>query len=276
MKRHLLLPWSAGLATLGIAGGLYLQQANAQQPAPKGRTLPDAVQDAQLPREVERKRPEQKLSEHDRSEVFQAPNAPHSSRELPKQPEKGEINGFDFVRDPLNAKKPMQSPDEIKAADKEAKAGVMAAQKALLEKRYDLTPKLDPAVKMSRGKPVPVGPTARLAKDLTFEELAKLPPEQIKKDGTFPYPPLPHPKHVAGGQLFPPAQLEMFPRLHALRSSISICRRRSSRSFRRRSSCRTGRSSAMCRAARWFRSITSTGFSRTSSRRCSWMACACC
>src|SRR2546421_4359584 len=36
---------------------------------------------------------------------------------------------------------------------------------------------------------------------------------QIKKDGSFPYPPLPHPKHATGGQVFPQAQIEMFPRL---------------------------------------------------------------
>ena len=53
----------------------------------------------------------------------------------------------------MSAARPMQSPEEIKAADKEAKAGVMAAQKALLEKRYDLTPRPDPVVPASRPAP---------------------------------------------------------------------------------------------------------------------------
>src|SRR5215213_10884710 len=210
MKNPLLLVWSAGVAVLGLSGGFLLNSSFAQQPA---RPLPDAVQEAQTPRQAAPKRPEQKQTEHDLSDLFAAPKAPHSSRELPKQPEKGEVNGFDFFRDPLNAARPMQSGDEIKAADKEAKPGVMAAQKALLEKRYDLTPRPDPVVKMSRGKPVPVGPTARLPRDTTFEDLAKQTPDEIRKEGTFPYPPLPHPKHVAGGQTFPQVQIEMFPRL---------------------------------------------------------------
>jgi cytochrome c peroxidase len=90
---------------------------------------------------------------------------------------------------------------------------VMAAQRKLLESRYVLSPKLDPSVTMSRGKPLPVGPTAKLASGLTWEELAKLSPEEIKRRGVFPYPPLPHPKHVTGGQVFPQVQTKMFPRL---------------------------------------------------------------
>src|SRR5213075_809339 len=35
----------------------------------------------------------------------------------------------------------------------------------------------------------------------------------IKKDGMFPYPPLPHPKQATGGQVFPAMQVEMFRRL---------------------------------------------------------------
>jgi cytochrome c peroxidase len=66
---------------------------------------------------------------------------------------------------------------------------------------------------MSRGKPVPIGPTARLAAGLTWDALAALSPEEIKKRGAFPYPPLPHPKHATGGQVFPEVQIRMFPRL---------------------------------------------------------------
>jgi cytochrome c peroxidase len=38
-------------------------------------------------------------------------------------------------------------------------------------------------------------------------------PAEIKKADAFPYPPLPHPKHATGGQVFPAMQIEMFPRL---------------------------------------------------------------
>jgi cytochrome c peroxidase len=107
----------------------------------------------------------------------------------------------------------MQTAKEIMDADVAAKAQVMAAQRRLLEARYDLTPRTDPAVKMSRGKPVPIGPTARPAKGLDWDALASLAPDEIKKRGAFPYPPLPHPKHATGGQLFPEVQTRMFPRL---------------------------------------------------------------
>lgn len=171
------------------------------------------MQEAQTPRAVAEKRVEQKLDAHDKSEEFKASNAPPASAALKTQPDNGEVRGFDFARDPLNAKKPMQTPEEITAEDKAMKPKVMEEQRQLLEKRYNLTPKLDAEAKMSRGKPLAVGPTARLPKDSTWDDLAKMTPDQIKKDATFPYPPLVHPKHASGGQVFPAVQIEMFPRL---------------------------------------------------------------
>jgi cytochrome c peroxidase len=93
------------------------------------------------------------------------------------------------------------------------KPKVMETQRKLLEKRYDLKAHLDPQVKMSRGKPLCVGPTARLAEDLTWQKLAEMKPEAIRKAGVFPYPSLPHPKQSTGGQVFPKMQIAMFPRL---------------------------------------------------------------
>jgi hypothetical protein len=58
-----------------------------------------------------------------------------------------------------------------------------------------------------------VGPTAKLHEAVTWESLAKMSPEQIRKAGLFPYPSLPHPKQQPGGQVFPQIQIEMFPRL---------------------------------------------------------------
>lgn len=59
--------------------------------------------------------------------------------------------------------------DVVRARDKAAKPGVMAAHQRLLEQRYDLRPHVDPNVKMTRGKPIPVGPTARLKSGVTWE-----------------------------------------------------------------------------------------------------------
>ena len=189
------------------------QQPATRQPAAQQRQAGDAVQDAQTPRNVERQRPEQQLTDHDRSDIF-APGRPAPfSKALESQPGGGRITGFDFARDPLGAPQPFTTFQEIMEKESAAKTQVMADQKALLESRYILEPNLDPEATMSRGKPLPVGPTARLAEGATWESLANARPEQIREAGSFPYPPLTHPLHANGGQVFLKAQLDMFPRL---------------------------------------------------------------
>jgi cytochrome c peroxidase len=147
------------------------------------------------------------------SAPFDAATAPPSSSALENQPEKGQATGFDFFRDPLNAKRPMQTFDETMKADVAEKQKVMDGQRDLLQRRYNLSPKTDAAAKMTRGKPLPVGPTALLPSGVSWDDLAKMSPEEIKKRNLFPYPALPHPKHVTGGQVFPQVQIKAFPRL---------------------------------------------------------------
>ena len=101
-------------------------------PASRPGVVPDAVQEAQTPRTVPAERPEQQKSAHDRSNVFQASQGLPASQALPQQPDQGKILGFDFSRDPLNAKRPMQPFEEIRQADAQAKPQVMAAQRQLL------------------------------------------------------------------------------------------------------------------------------------------------
>ena len=202
------VPWMFGLTSAFVAATAagFAQAPAAAPPA-------DAVQDAQTPRAVPAARPEQQKTEHDRSDVF-APGKPAPiNPALNDQPDQGRVTGFDFSKDPFGAKKVGQTFEETRDADIAAKPGVMAKQKALLESRYDLTPRPDPVAKMSRGKPVPVGPTARLAQGQTWDTLAAMTPAQIKAAHAFPYPSLPHPKHAVGGQVFPPVQIAMFPRL---------------------------------------------------------------
>jgi cytochrome c peroxidase len=119
-----------------------------------------------------------------------------------------------------------QGPDRLKAADPTNpgeparptaggqplpdKAEVMKKAKEYLEKRYDLSGKTDPRVTMSGGrKPVPVGPTARLADGLTWEALGKMSPDEIRKRKAFPYVPLWHPLQEVGGMVFPPVQTKV-------------------------------------------------------------------
>jgi cytochrome c peroxidase len=182
-------------------------------PAPRVHPSPDAVNAAQTPSDVPLARPEQQKSGHDRLDLFDASKALPSSTAFENQPDKGQILGFDFYRDPLNAKQPMQTFEEVMQADSAQKGQVMATHRQLLERRYNLTPQVDSQVTMARGKPVPVGPTAKLPQGVSWEQLASMTAADIRQRGHFPYPPLPHPKQTPGGQVFPQMQIAMFPRL---------------------------------------------------------------
>ena len=210
-RRYTLVVGIVGVVSLTILC-IFVTTARSQRASQRGAG-PDAVQEAQLPQTVPVERPEQQKSEHDRSNIFQATQAVPSSQALQTQPDQGKVLGFDFYRDPLNAKRPMQTFEEVMQEDVAAKPQVMTAQRQLLESRYDLKPKLDTQVRMSRGKSIPVGPTARLAQGMDWGTLAKMSPEAIRQANAFPYPALPHPKQVTGGQVFPQMQIAMFPRL---------------------------------------------------------------
>jgi cytochrome c peroxidase len=206
-------------ALLALVVTTTAQERKAAAPArksaapAKSAVLPDAVQEAQTPREVPAERPEQRKTEHDRSDIFAATKAQPNNKATNQQPKEGKNSGFDFYRDPLNTDRPMTTFEEVMKADVEAKPSVMQAQRALLERRYDLNPRLDPEAKMSRGKPLVVGPTARLPQGVTWDRIGQMTPDQIKQAGSFPYPSLPHPKQATGGQVFPQMQIAMFPRL---------------------------------------------------------------
>jgi len=93
---------------------------------------------------------------------------------------------------------------------KAAKAGIMQRQMALLNERYDLSKRVSDEVKMTRGKPIPVGPAARLASGLTWETLGAMSPDEIREKGLFPkgFLPLPHPNHPEGGMVFPKMMID--------------------------------------------------------------------
>ncbi|WP_332673356.1 hypothetical protein [Aromatoleum sp.] len=119
--------------------------SHAQDGTARGAAAPrGAVVEAQSPRQVRVTRPEQRLTDHDRSPDFSPEKPALSSPAFRNQPGDGRMLGFDFARDPLNAKKPMQTFDEIMRADIAATAKVMQTQRALLESRYDLAPRFLP------------------------------------------------------------------------------------------------------------------------------------
>lgn len=111
--------------------------------------------------------------------------------------------------------------DVVRARDKAAKARVMAAAMRLLEQRYDLRRRVDDTVRMTRGKPIPVGPTAKLS-GVTWEQLGRMSPEEIRDKGLFPYLPLPHINHPVGGMVFPQTEIKQFPRLERFDMDFDI------------------------------------------------------
>lgn len=139
------------------------------------------------------------------------PLAQAQNQSPPNSPPKGETS-YDQISPVLLGKESFQ---DMRAKDKAGKAAIMERQKQLLEERYELASKPHQNVKMSRGKPIQVGPTAKLPQGVTWEQLAAMPPNEIRDKGVFPkgYLPLPHPNHPAGGMLFPQKEIEALPRL---------------------------------------------------------------
>jgi hypothetical protein len=137
-----------------LAGGMVLLIApeGARSQPPTDQARPDAIAEAQTPKEAPIERPEQKKTAHDLSDVFKPSNASPSSEALINQQDRGEMPGFDFYRDPLGAMKPGMTFEDVYKAGVANRAEVMATQRRLLESRYNLEPKLDPVVTMSRGE----------------------------------------------------------------------------------------------------------------------------
>jgi cytochrome c peroxidase len=210
LSSHRLAASSALVALLLL---IVSQPARSQTAA--GGTAADAISKAQTTKDVAAERPEQKRTAHDLSDVFKPAKAIPASEALTDQTDRGQMLGFDFYSDPLGASKPGMTFDDFFKMGVANKPKVMATQRKLLSSRYNLDPKFDPAVKMSRGKPLAVGPTARLPEGTSWDSLAKLSPGEIRDRDIFPYKALPHPGQGGGlgGQVFPEMQIKMFPRL---------------------------------------------------------------
>jgi cytochrome c peroxidase len=121
-------------------------------------------------------------------------------------------SSYDQIAPVLQGK---ESFEAVISRDKAGKEAVMARQKALLEERYDLTSRPDGNVKMTRGKPIQAGPTAKPPEGVTWEQLAAMSSDEIRDKGLLPkgFLPLPHPKHEAGGMVFPQTEIKALPRL---------------------------------------------------------------
>ena len=91
-----------------------------------------------------------------------------------------------------------------------AKPEVIKRHSALLEQRYDLSDRPAKGITMSRNKPLQQGVRVKLPTGVTWDQLAKMSPEQVKERGLFPagFEPLPHPNHPEGGMVFPKFEID--------------------------------------------------------------------
>jgi len=95
---------------------------------------------------------------------------------------------------------------------KQQKPKLMADVHAYMKSRYDFHGKAIPGARMSRGKPIMLGPVARLPNGIrSWEELAQLSPEEIRRRDLFPYKPLAHPLQTTAHMLFPDNWVRVHP-----------------------------------------------------------------
>ncbi|HEY9068943.1 MAG TPA: cytochrome B6 [Candidatus Ozemobacteraceae bacterium] len=126
----------------------------------------------------------------------------------------GNLTVLDQPRESSFASTSVAEPFEVTMEkDIARKPLVMKEHLEYLNARFDLSRRVDPRATMSRGKPLPVGPTARLPEGMTFEKLAKMAPEEIRERGIFPYKPLAFIEHSVGGMTFPKHVIRELPRL---------------------------------------------------------------
>lgn len=76
--------------------------------------------------------------------------------------------------------------DKVMSQDKARKPEVMKRHLDLLNERYDLTRRVTTEVTMTGGKPLPVGPTARLKNGLSWEKLAAMGAGRYPRERSFP------------------------------------------------------------------------------------------
>ena len=109
---------------------------------------------------------------------------------------------------PVKIDTPFQETMEKDVADQPE---FQQRQQALLERRYDLSDNPSDVMMSAGRKPVQKGVRVKLPDGVeSWQELARMSPEEIKEKDLFPmgFRPLPHAKHSTGGQVFPDNQID--------------------------------------------------------------------
>src|SRR6185295_4334236 len=89
--------WILFLTTLATGIGIF-QPVRAGTQESRQEAPRDAVLEGQTTKSVSPIRPEQRKTDHDRSAIFDARNAPSSADALKAQAKEGKATGFDFSR----------------------------------------------------------------------------------------------------------------------------------------------------------------------------------
>jgi cytochrome c peroxidase len=110
---------------------------------------------------------------------------------------------------------PAESPKEAPAAPdsiaatvakmQAAKADIAKKHDALLRQRYDLANNPATGVTMSGHKPIQAGVRVKRPEGVSWDDLAKMSPDEMRTKKLWPkgFLPLPHPNHPEGGMVFP-------------------------------------------------------------------------
>jgi cytochrome c peroxidase len=101
--------------------------------------------------------------------------------------------------------------DVVRRNDEAAKPSVQRRQQNLLNERYDLADRPIQGLRMSGGrKGIQSGVRVKLPAGTSWDELAQMTPEEIREKNQLPagFRPLPHVKHLTGGQVFPKQQID--------------------------------------------------------------------
>lgn len=144
----------------------------------------------------------------------------HVSRLLPyPQLKDGERTPFDLWKYAGRDESSWNSPklpmpwNEWVQFHRNQKPKLMKDVREYMNSRFDMNGRVIPNVKMSGGrKGVPLGPVARLPQGMaSFEDLANLSADEIKRRDIFPYKPLAHPLQSTAHMLFPEEWIKLHP-----------------------------------------------------------------
>jgi cytochrome c peroxidase len=118
------------------------------------------------------------------------------------------VAGFVFAQGPEQKRDQPLDPEaafqKVFREKTASKPGIMRDARAYLAQRYDLSNRPS-SVTMFRGKPVQQGVRVKLPAGVTWQQLAEMTPDEIKRRNLWPegFLPLPGPDHMEGGMLFP-------------------------------------------------------------------------